>query len=235
MIRGMGSKISGRSWIIFDILVFTIIISLVFVSGCSDTLFGSQKVDSGSPPMTTIQTPVKALWTQPKVLVGSGGNQLPEANSILKLPHADEMEMDGDVIVWTDGRNFDDTFLDIYMYNIATKQESPLIVVRDPQKRPAISGNTLRWTRSTAPTTTATRCSSSMRRRTRSSRGSSSGTRSSAPRSACTGSGKTAGPGSSGRSSTSISASPTGSSSRPPRRLRGRRAGPRRKRRRADA
>jgi WD40 repeat protein len=103
-----------------------------------------------TPPLavslvTTIQTPVKALWTQPRVLVGSTGNQLPKANSILKLLNADEMEMSGDIIVWTDGRNFDDTLEDIYMYNIATKQESPLIVVNNRQKSPAISGNLIAY------------------------------------------------------------------------------------------
>jgi len=127
------------------ILISIVVIVLVFSSGCSDILFGSHKVDFESSPVTTTQTPLRACWTQPKVIVGSTGAQLPEAKKILHLLYDDETEMSGDVIVWTDTRNFDDTLEDIYMYNIAMKQETPLIVVKNRQKRPAISGNLIAY------------------------------------------------------------------------------------------
>jgi hypothetical protein len=142
MMRRSGER---KIWIVNTVLAITIITGLVFASGCLDVFFGSQNIDFGSSPVTTIQTPVKACWTQPNVLVGSTGTQLPEAKKILHLLYDDETEMSGDVIVWKDGRTFDDTLDDIYMYNIATKQESPLIVVDDRQQRPAISGNLIAY------------------------------------------------------------------------------------------
>lgn len=133
------------------ILVSVLICSLVFVSGCADVFFGSQKLQGDISAVTTtttaghltttIQTPVKACWTQAKFAGGSNGAQLPEAKKILTLLHADDLEMSGDVIVWDDGRNWDTTLSDIYMYNIATGTEKPLVVVNERQENPEVSGN----------------------------------------------------------------------------------------------
>lgn len=149
--KGMRRLGYTKSWIQHAILVSVVICSLVFVSGCADVFFGSQKLQGDVSPVTTtptmahvtttIQTPVKACWTQAKFAGGTVGSQLPEAKKIMTVPHADDLEMSGDIIVWDDGRNWDNTLSDIYMFNIATGTEKPLVVVNERQENPEVSGN----------------------------------------------------------------------------------------------
>jgi len=53
--------------------------------------------------------------------------------------------IDNNVVVWQDDRNFTDTGVDIYMYDITTHQEKPVVINYDNQEKPYILGNKIVW------------------------------------------------------------------------------------------
>jgi beta propeller repeat protein len=140
-----------KFWILYIILAITIIIALVFTSGCS-TLFGERKTGGETSP-TPMETQTEDITQVTQALgtsepgaggVSSGAGKPGSANG-RTLKNIWDVEFDGDIVVWKDTRNFDDTLSDIYMYNIATKQESPLTVAPGRQESPAISGNLIAY------------------------------------------------------------------------------------------